>query len=87
MQRPGPKPGALTKLRHIPLARMEGLEPPHTALETVALPVELHPYRADGEPRTRFLQIGSLTCTPLHLTGQWLENPVRREGFDPPSPD
>ena len=48
---------------------MEGLEPPHTALETAALPVELHPYRADGEPRTRYLQFGGLTCTPLHLTG------------------
>jgi hypothetical protein len=32
------------KLRHIPLARMEGLEPPTlAALETTALPVELHP--------------------------------------------
>src|SRR5882724_9669961 len=43
--------------------------PQRAALETVALPVELHPYRTGDEPRTRYLQFGRLTCIPLHLTG------------------
>ena len=41
------------------------------ALEATALPVELHPYRAGGEPRTRYLQFGRLPCNLLHLTGLW----------------
>jgi hypothetical protein len=65
------------------LARMEGLEPPRAALETAALPVELHPHRTGDESRTRYLQCGRLTCILLHLTGLWTENVVRREGFVP----
>lgn len=49
-----PQSRCLTKLGYIPLARTEGFEPPtHAALETTALPVELHPYRAAGGTRTR----------------------------------
>jgi hypothetical protein len=76
-----------TKLRHIPLARTEGLEPTsrgfgdhcsswlsYVRIEPVAS-LELAPsiWKTDVQP-----------VTPHRLV---IENAVRREGFDPPSPD
>jgi hypothetical protein len=58
-----------SKLRHIPLATDGGIRTPRiAALETAALPVELHRYRTGDEPRIRYLQFGRLTqLTPNSL--------------------
>jgi hypothetical protein len=89
------------KLRHIPLARMEGFEPPTlAALETTALPVELHPYelrpaagtvsgRRELNPRDRLCRpvpILSVTTAVEPVTSLELAPSVWRTDVQPVTP-